>query len=274
MARADEALACAYFFLTLGFPWALAFAGVCLAAAGSRGALCAFGAAVGALAVHPLPRAGSLRARSSRLSLAIVRYFSLELLVDRDDPLLAPFGRGDVVESVEFQRSHHLPALYLACPHGVFNYGAIAWCCVSRWVAGWYQSTGAATAVQHAPGIRYLDPLIWAIGADRRAIQGVLRDTAAARGGGGGGGAAGAAVGAARRGGMLGMVPDGILGAFRSRPGVDEALDRPQARAYAHREEEGATVFACWFFGTSDVLSVVKDPFGILEAVSRKRASP
>merc|ERR1711862_202070 len=34
--------------------------------------------------------------------------------------------------------------------------------------------------------------------------------------------------------------------------------------------EEGATVIPAWFFGTTDMMTVVTDPFGIMEALSRK----
>merc|ERR1711964_381500 len=34
--------------------------------------------------------------------------------------------------------------------------------------------------------------------------------------------------------------------------------------------EEGATIYATWFFGTNDMLTIMKDPFGILEFFSRK----
>ena len=66
------------------------------------------------------------------------------------------------------------------------------------------------------------------------------------------------------------MVPDGILGAFRSRPGVDELVIGRKRGLMRIAKEEGATVFACWFFGTNDVLSVVKDPCEVMEAASRK----
>jgi hypothetical protein len=49
-----------------------------------------------------------------------------------------------------------LPLLCLACPHGVFNYGAIIWCCFSRWFVGWEQYTGAANVVKYVPGLRYM----------------------------------------------------------------------------------------------------------------------
>ena len=34
--------------------------------------------------------------------------------------------------------------------------------------------------------------------------------------------------------------------------------------------EEGVTVYAAWFFGTNELLTVVQDPFQIMENLSRK----
>ena len=62
--------------------------------------------------------------------------------------------------------------------------------------------------MEHAPGLRYLAPLIWLVNAERSSIVRALRE----RGG---------EAASQRRGGMIGMVPDGILGAFRTRRGVD-----------------------------------------------------
>lgn len=266
MTLADEALLVAFFLLTLGTPWVLAVLGAILLVYGTWTGLLLFIGVVSALALHPLPR-NSLLLRSSRLSLGLCRYFSLEILLDRSDPAAAQLAT-PAVDSAEFQRTHQ-PALYLACPHGVFNYGATAWCCISRWVSGWYQTTGGAAAVASVPGMRYMDLLIWLVKADRKNIQRELRaggaDTALH-----GGGADTALHGAARRGGMMGMVPDGIAGAFRSSAGVDELLIGKKRGLMRICLEEGANVYACWFFGTTECLHILKDPFGILEGISRK----
>ena len=66
------------------------------------------------------------------------------------------------------------------------------------------------------------------------------------------------------------MVPDGILGAFRSKPGVDELAIGRKRGLLRIAMEEGATVYATWFFGTNDMLTVVQDPWGLMEKVSRK----
>lgn len=49
-----------------------------------------------------------------------------------------------------------------------------------------------------------------------------------------------------RRGGMIGMVPDGILGAFRSKPGVDELVIGSKRGLLRIAVQEGATVYAAW----------------------------
>jgi hypothetical protein len=239
MGFVDEAMCVAFFLITLGLPWLLAVLGVALVAYGTRWNVGLFVLFVAILALHPLPKY-SLHARSSRLSLALIQYFTFEILVDRSNPILAQFGTS-AVDGPAFQATY-LPALYLACPHGVFNYGAIAWCCISRWFCGCYQYTGGADAVASVPGLRYLDMLIWLISADRKTIKRALQE----RGAGGG---------AALRGGMLGMVPDGILGAFRSRPGVDELIIGKKRGLMRICLEEGTTVFATWFFGTTDLLT-------------------
>ena len=167
------------------------------------------------LALHPIPRY-SIQGRSNEVIIAICKYFTFEILVDRNDPFQDGFFRMLATQEVnkESFQLKHLPAIYLACPHGVFNYGAIIWCCISRWFTGWYQVTGAAMAVTKVPGLRYMDLPIWIENPTRKNIKKEMQKAnpklrrnseVAAEG--------------QRTGGMLGMVPDGILGAFRSRPG-------------------------------------------------------
>lgn len=242
----DDFLAVSFFLVTLGLPWILS--GLWILAAIRGGSMLIYmGLATAILAFHPLPSG----CRRSRLALSLIRYFSMEFLLDRDDPTMVAVGTEKV--EVPAWQEMHLPIVYLACPHGVFNYGAIVWCCISRWLVGWEQNTGTAGIVKRVPGIRYMDPLVWGINADRDAIRGVLRTR-----------------GPGRQGGMIGMVPDGILGAFRTRPGYDELLIGKRRGLMRICAEEGATVGAAWFFGTTDMLTVVRDPWGLMEAVSRK----
>jgi len=246
----DEAMIAMYFLITLGLPWALGAISIVLVVTGFH-PLKWFGFMV-FLALHPMPRF-NLALRSSRLALALIRYFSIELILDRKIPLLADLCT-KAVDEAAFQDAH-LPMVALACPHGVFNYGAIAWCCVSRWICGWYQYTGGAAAVGYVPGLRYLDPFVWLVDADRKSIKRALQERV---------------PGNLQRGGMLGMVPDGILGAFRSTPGVDELAIGKKRGLMRICLEEGTTIYAGWFFGTTDMLTVVQDPWGIMEKFSRR----
>lgn len=238
-------LAVAFFFTTLGLPWVLGGVAFYLCCYGTLASWAAFFLSVALLALHPLPQF-TRHFRSSRLALALTRYFTVELIIDRDHPLTAPLGT-PAVDTKEF-REQHLPALYLACPHGVFNYGAIVWCCFGPWLVGGDQVTGAASAVANVPGLRYLAPLIWLIASDRKSIVNALRS----------------------RGGTVGMVPDGILGAFRTRPGHDELVLGKKRGLMRIATEEGATVLGAWFFGTTDMLTVLQDPWGLMETASRK----
>lgn len=263
----DETLSVLFFLVTLGVPWVVAAVFAYLAVVGSWEALGACACVCAVLALHPLPQE-SLRWRTSRLALSLMRYFTFEVLLDRSNPLTSMAATPAV--DTHMGRSH-LPAMYLACPHGVFNYGAIMWCTISRWIVGWYQYTGAAAAVKMVPGLRYLDLLIWGVTADRKSIVGALRQrnveepTEDAKKV-----AKEPAGDAWRRGGMIGMVPDGILGAFRGREGVDELLIGKKRGLLRICCEEGATVYPAWFFGTTDMLTVVQDSWGFMEAISRK----
>ena len=213
MSFADDALAVAFFLFTLGLPLVIVLGGVACASTGRWRELGTIAAGAAALAFYPVKRF-TVAGRTGRVTIALIRYFSFEILVDRSvDDFTAALGT-PAVDSADFQ-GKHLPALYLACPHGVFNYGAIVWCCVSRWFCGWWQYTGAAAALASMPGIRKMDELIWVLSASRKNIKRVLSTPMPA----------GAEVATEeRRGGMLGMVPDGLMGAFRCKPGVDELV--------------------------------------------------
>lgn len=188
ISASDDFLMIGFFLTLLGLPWALGAVATLLYFYGTMSMWIGFVFAVLLLALHPLPKYTHLF-RSSRLALAMARYFTVEILVDRSDALLGAMGTRKTEEAVFQQR--HLPAVYLACPHGVFNFGAIVWCCFSRWLVGWQQYTGGATVVNHVPGIRYLSPLAWLVEADRKSMIKALRERGSAE---------------ASRGGMLGMV--------------------------------------------------------------------
>lgn len=244
----DDTIAVTFFLVTLGVPFVLV--GIwCAALFWHRSWLLWVILSTIVLAFHPMP--DGLNARHSRLALALIRYFSMELLQDMDDPLLSQMATQSIA-TTKFQ-ADVLPLVCLACPHGVFNYGAIIWCCISRSVIGWEQYTGAAGIVRYVPGLRYMDRLVWAVNADRKSIKGVLQKR-----------------GPGRTGGMIGMVPDGILGAFRSQVGIDELIIGKKRGLMRICAEEGATVMVAWFFGTTDMMTVLTDPWGIMETISRK----
>lgn len=265
----DDMLAVTFFLVTLGFPILLSLTFLACVVQTMRqkvemNFLLKFIVLILVLSLHPIPKKYS-DWRRTPLTLALLRYFTFEVIIDRSNPLLkdvgtikvtAPF-REDSDESYNILKKY--PLVCLACPHGVFNYGAILWCCISYWIIGREQYTGAANAVKYVPGLRYMNPLIWAINADRSSIKKTLqkplfreKDTMN------------------RGAGMLGMVPDGILGAFRCREGIDELIIGKRRGLMRICQEEGAIVFAAWFFGTTDMLTVATDPFGIMEFISRK----
>jgi hypothetical protein len=204
----DELLALAFFAATLMLPFALAGITMWSVVYGTAWQRLGVVAVALILACHPLPEAGSLAARCSPLARALGRYFSLELFVDRSDPLAAA-GFTPAVDAPE-RLTEFLPTVYLACPHGVFPYGAIVWCCYCRWGCGIWQYTGAADVVKRVPGLRYMHSVIWIVSAGKRSIIRALRERCPVE-----------IQGGERRGGVLGIPPDGILGAFRSKPGVD-----------------------------------------------------
>ena len=249
MAAMDEALVVLFFLVSLGLPWMLGLPFIYLLLAGSWTAVVGWLVLYVALATHPMPHS----MRTSRLALAMARYLTFEVVLDRNDPDFAVMGT-PAVDDHDYQR-RHLPALFLGCPHGVFNYGAICWCCFSRWISGWQQRTGAAKVVLSVPGLRYMCPLIWLVPADRASLGATLREPLDFD---------------ERRGGTLGMVPDGIMGAFGSRAGLDTLLIGSRRGLMRICAEEGATVYASWFFGTTEHLTVLTDPFGLMERASRR----
>ena len=107
----DELLALSFFVATLVLPFALGAAAVWAAVAGGTTQRLGVVAVALILACHPLPEAGSLAARCSPLARALGRYFSLELFVDRDDPLAAAGFTPEVDKPERLQE--FLPTVYL-----------------------------------------------------------------------------------------------------------------------------------------------------------------
>lgn len=252
----DDMIAVAFFLVTLGLPCVLLVSSAISVWSESFLFIAAIGTAAAVLALHPPPERNW---RKSRLSLALMRYFTMEVILDRSNPILADLATSRV-DDPEFQE-RLFPLICLACPHGVFNYGAIIWCCVSRWFVGREQCTGAADVVRYVPGLRYMDQLIRVVNADRKSIQRVLRGDSPL---------SSDNDERIKRSKMLGMVPDGILGAFRCKNGVDELVLGKKRGLVRIAAEEGAMIISGWFFGTTDIFTVVQDPFGLMEWVSRK----
>jgi len=268
LSRHDDLLASSFFLVTLGFPILLSiyFVYSCIQVVTNKmeiESFLKFLVAIAFLSFHPLPKNYS-DWRHTRLALALIRYFSYEIIIDRSKPFIQHMGTINITLD-QFDKNVGLkknPLVMLACPHGVFNYGAILWCCVSYWIIGREQYTGAAGVVKYVPGLRYMDPIIWAIDANRQGIKKVLQKPLFSKEKG--------EMSIQRGAGMLGMVPDGILGAFRCRQGVDELVIGKKRGLMRICQEEGAIVFVGWFFGTTDMLTVVTDRFGIMEFISRK----
>eukprot|EP00957_Ditylum_brightwellii_P190175 14476265-Ditylum_brightwellii.AAC.1 len=86
ISRSDDALAIMFFLVTLGLPFLVP--GLVAAAVYSNSVPHIIGSIILSvfLALHPLPRGDW---RRSRLALALIRYFSMEVLVDRDNPRCA-----------------------------------------------------------------------------------------------------------------------------------------------------------------------------------------
>lgn len=102
---------------------------------------------------------------------------------------------------------------------------------------GCHQYTGAASALTMVPGMRYMDPLVWAVDANRKSIKTALREQEASSAGGNEG---------VRT--MMGMVPDGILGAFSGKAGIDELAIGRKRGLLRIGMEDGVTLYTRFFF--------------------------
>jgi len=68
----------------------------------------------------------------------------------------------------------------------------------------------------------------------------------------------------------VGVVPDGIAGIFKSKPGTEVLYIGSKRGLMRICLEEGALILGGWFAGTSDLFTIVQDPLSILEWVSRR----
>lgn len=206
--------------------------------------------AMALLALHPIPPY-KLSYRRHWIGLVLCRYFTMEVVIDRCNPLQKYWGTSAVDEAGKRAEE---PVLPLACPHGVLNFGAIIWVFFSRWISGHDQYTAGASAVQWVPGLRHLMAAIWVINADRKSLKRRLQEK----------------PNGSRRGGVVGIVPDGIQGIFHSTPGEDVLHLGPKRGLLRIACEEGALLAGGWFPGTTDAFTVIQDPLGIMKWISRR----
>ena len=146
------------------------------------------------------------------------------------------------------------PMINCACPHGVMNFGAVAFCFLSRWLIGNDQVTAVASAVKHTPGLRQFAAPIWPVGASRKELSTRLKE----------------------RGQTVGIIPDGINGIFARRK-EDGSVMAADAVVIGSKRglmrlalESGALVMASYFVGTLGIYTVWQDRWGVLRWLSRK----
>jgi len=250
MALWEQAYFVGWSLMTLGLP--LAGVPVTLFLALFRPSLLALWlGGLGVLAVHPM-QMYTRESRRRRIGLIMARYFTMTIIVDREDPVMKHFGTPGV-DKDELRAA--LPVIPLACPHGVLNFGAILWALFSRWIAGIDQYTAGAPPMMYVPGMRYVIQSLWFVHADRKSLKRHLQERPSAE---------------RPRGGVVGVVPDGIAGIFHSSPGRDVLHLGGKRGLMRIAMEEGALLAAGWFSGTTDCFTVVQDPFGVMKWVSRK----
>lgn len=255
----EDFLASSYFLTILGLPLIVPIATLTLLVKGSS-FIKWWMLAVCLLVAHPIP-AYLPWYRRNRIGVILAKYFTMTLLIDRSHPEMKHVGTPAVEENPV-----KAPLVPLACPHGVLNFGAIIWVFFSRWICGLEQYTAGASIVSKVPGLRYLCASLWVIPADRKSLKRALQepprleDKSGKR----------FSTDTPRRGGMVGVVPDGIAGIFKSKPGSDVLYIGAKRGLMRICLEEGALVAGSWFAGTPDLFRIVTDPFGILEFVSRK----
>lgn len=260
MTFGEDALAVAYFLVILGLPVAVPFATVGLLVMRSP-FLKWWILLLAALVLHPIPPYKAWYRRNS-IGVILAKYFTMTLVFDRSQPMMKNVG----TPAVEEDPQKHAPMVPLACPHGVLNFGAIIWVFFSRWICGLEQYTAGAPVVAWVPGLRYLCASLWVIPADRKSIKRALQESPRTED------KDGKRIGTdvPRRGGMVGVVPDGIAGIFKSKPGSELLYLGKKRGLMRICLEEGAVVAGGWFAGTSDLFHIITDPLGIMEWISRR----
>eukprot|EP00931_Biecheleriopsis_adriatica_P011755 TRINITY_DN112830_c0_g1_i1.p1 TRINITY_DN112830_c0_g1~~TRINITY_DN112830_c0_g1_i1.p1 ORF type:complete len:387 (-),score=65.02 TRINITY_DN112830_c0_g1_i1:154-1314(-) len=255
----QEVTAVAYFVVILGLPLAVPLMSVGLLLARSP-YLKWWILLVALLASHPIPPYQAWYRRNS-IGVILAKYFTMTFIFDKSQPdmkhVATPLIEADPAKS---------PIVTLACPHGVLNFGAIIWVFFSRWLIGLEQYTAGASVVTWVPGLRYLCASLWIIPVDRKSLKRALQETPRLEDKHG----KRFDTDVPRRGGMVGIVPDGIAGIFKSKPGSEGLFIGKKRGLMRICLEEGALIAGGWFAGTSDLFHIVTDPFGILEWLSRR----
>lgn len=242
--------AIAWFYLILGLPLTILPATIIMWVC-ARSLLKYWIGLLSVMAFHSLGKPYSISARRSRVGLLMARYFSFNVVLDRSDPNEKHIG----TPAVDQEKLARLPGVMLACPHGVLNFGACIWVYLERWLLGLEQYTAGAAAVLRTPGLRYMINALWFVNVDRKSLIRHLRERPTDK---------------EPHGGLVGIVPDGISGIFHSKPGTDVLHIGKKRGLMRIGLEEGVTFGAGWFAGTSDVFTIVQDPFGLMRTVSRK----
>lgn len=255
----EELTAITYFLAIMGFPLLAFFVTICLLMARSAYVLWWL-LLLGCLSSHPCTPF-LLWYRQSWVQVCVAKYLTFTVLVDRNDEVMRPWGTREVLK-----RPLPVPAVIAACPHGVLNFGAGCFVAFGPFLQGRYQYSVAAAVTQKIPMLRYLNLSVWGIHADRASIQRALRqeptDTASEM----------VKLGkpAVQCGGCVGINPDGIAGIFKGSPGK-EVLYLGKKRGLMNIcAEEGALMVVQWYAGILDQFTVLQDPMGILETLSRR----
>lgn len=249
MSAIEQAQAILFMLLVLGVPLAIVPATMVLCVPRNQWLLKYWFSILGVLSFHPLPTY-SLKSRRRQIGLIMARYFSFNVVVDRSDPLQKHIGTPNVD-----QIQAPFPVAPLACPHGVLNFGAMIWVYLDRWMTGQEQYSAGAQLVNHVPGLRYLVEPLWFVNVDRKSLKKHFQERPTT---------------SCPRGGVVGIVPDGIAGIFHSKPGTDVLHLGKKRGLMRIGLEEGVSFFAAWFAGTTDCFTIVQDPFGLMQCMSRK----
>ncbi|CAK0836565.1 unnamed protein product [Prorocentrum cordatum] len=250
MTFGEDVLAVAYFLVILGLPVALPVATAGLVVARSP-LLKWWVLLLAALALHPIPPFKDWY-RRNRMGVILAKYFTMTLVFDMSHP--HPMMKNLGTPAVEENPQKIAPMVPLACPHGVLNFGAIVWVFFSRWICGLEQYTAGAPVVAWVPGLRYLCASLWIIPASRKSIKRGLQEHPRTEDKDG----KRIDTDVPRRGGMVGVVPDGIAGIFRSKPGSELLYIGKKRGLMRICLEEGAIIAAGWFAGTSDMFHIIQ----------------